>query len=66
MRIHNLVYVIAAVAALAAASQITFALPGTPVPQTGQTLAVLFIGALAGPLRGRHVHGVASGGNSPG
>jgi len=52
MRIHNLVYVVAAVAALAAASQLTFALPGTSVPQTGQTLAVLLIGTLAGPLRG--------------
>ena len=52
MRMLSLIYLITAIAALAAASQITFSLPGTPVPQTGQTLAVLLIGALAGPVRG--------------
>jgi len=52
MRINDLIFLLAAVAGLAAASQITFALPGTSVPQTGQTLAVLLVGALAGPARG--------------
>lgn len=52
MRVRDLLYLLTAVAALAAASQLTFALPGTPVPQTGQTLAVLLVGALAGPARG--------------
>lgn len=31
---------------------VSFTLPGTEVPQTGQTLAVLLAGALLGPARG--------------
>jgi biotin transport system substrate-specific component len=37
---------------LALAAQISVPLPFTPVPVTGQTLGVLLIGALYGPLRG--------------
>ena len=37
---------------LAAGAQVAFYLPGTPVPITGQTLAVLLAGVLLGPVRG--------------
>lgn len=40
------------VALLALSARLSFALPGTEVPQTAQTLAVLLVGALAGPRRG--------------
>jgi biotin transport system substrate-specific component len=39
-------------AAVALAAQLSFALPGTSVPQTAQTLAVLLVGAWAGPIGG--------------
>ncbi|HEX7037348.1 MAG TPA: biotin transporter BioY [Pseudomonadales bacterium] len=39
-------------AAVAAAAQLAFDLPGTDVPQTAQTFAVLVVGGLYGPGRG--------------
>jgi biotin transport system substrate-specific component len=44
--------VAAAAAAIWVGALVSFVLPGTNVPQTGQTLAVLLAGALLGPVRG--------------
>lgn len=44
--------ILLAIATLALSAQWTLALPGTDVPQTAQTLAVVLIGGLLGPLRG--------------
>lgn len=45
-------------AALVAGARLGFPLPGTDVPQTGQTLAVLLVGALAGPVPGTAAVGI--------
>src|SRR4029453_4319829 len=37
---------------IAASAQLSFTLPGTPVPITGQTFAVLLVGASLGTVRG--------------
>src|ERR1700749_1750242 len=42
----------AAVALTAAAAQVSLPVPGSPVPVTGQTFAVLLTAAALGPLRG--------------
>lgn len=34
------------------AAQLSFPIPGTDIPQTGQTLAVLLVGSILGPLGG--------------
>ena len=44
--------VLVAAAALAVSARLAFALPGSPVPVTAQTLAVLLVGALLGPRQG--------------
>jgi biotin transport system substrate-specific component len=44
--------VLVAAAALAVSARLAFALPGSPVPVTAQTLAVLLVGAMLGPRRG--------------
>lgn len=44
--------VLTGVAALAISARLAFALPGSPVPVTAQTLAVLLVGALLGPRQG--------------
>lgn len=44
--------VLLAVAGTALAARLELPLPGTPVPQSAQTLAVLTAGILLGPLRG--------------
>lgn len=40
------------VAAIALGARLSVALPGTPVPQSAQTLAVLLVGGLLGPIWG--------------
>lgn len=50
-----------AVTGLAISARLSFALPGTEVPQTAQTLAVLLLGAWAGPLRGTALVGLYLG-----
>jgi biotin transport system substrate-specific component len=52
VRARDLVLVVAAVALTAACAQITFYLPGSDVPVTGQTFAVLLSGAALGANRG--------------
>jgi biotin transport system substrate-specific component len=52
VRARDLVLVVAAVALTAACAQITFRLPGSAVPITGQTFAVLLSGAALGANRG--------------
>lgn len=47
----NLVVVAASAAFIGLAAQVSIPLPGTPVPITGQTFAVLFVGAAAGLWR---------------
>ena len=42
----------AAVVAVALAAQVSVAIPGSPVPQSLQTLAVVLVGAWLGPVRG--------------
>src|SRR5919197_1310591 len=44
--------VIAGTGLVAGAAQISFSLPSTPVPITGQTFAVLLVGAALGTVRG--------------
>jgi len=51
-RVADVVTVVAAAALTTAAAQIAIPVPGSPVPVTGQTLAVLLTGAALGPLRG--------------
>lgn len=41
-----------AAALIAVSAQLSFPLPGTDVPQTAQTIAVLLAGSLLGPVRG--------------
>ncbi len=45
---RNLLAVIAGVLTVAVAARITATIPGSPVPQSAQTLAVLVVGALLG------------------
>jgi len=45
-------FVLAGAAAVAGAAQVSIALPFTPVPVTGQTFAVLLVGAALGTVRG--------------
>ena len=49
--LYDLVLVVGASAAVALSAQIAIALPFSPVPVTGQTFAVLMVGALLGPQR---------------
>ncbi len=51
-RVADVVTVVAAAAMTTAAAQIALPVPGSPVPVTGQTLAVLLTAAALGPLRG--------------
>lgn len=51
-RLTAFILVPGAVALLTAGAQIGFTLPGTEVPQTAQTFALLLIAALLGPRRG--------------
>jgi biotin transport system substrate-specific component len=51
-RAADVVTVVSAAALTTAAAQIALPVPGSPVPVTGQTLAVLLTGAALGPLRG--------------
>ncbi len=44
--------VVAATALTAAAAQVSISVPGSPVPVTGQTFAVLLTAAALGPARG--------------
>lgn len=48
---RDVVLVIGAAALVGAAAQIAFPVPGSPVPITGQTFAVLLAGAALGPAR---------------
>jgi biotin transport system substrate-specific component len=50
--VADAVLVVAGAALVAIAAQIEFHLPGTPVPITGQTFAVLLVGASLGAVRG--------------
>jgi biotin transport system substrate-specific component len=52
VRARDAVLVIAAAALTAGCAQISFYLPGNPVPVTGQTFAVLLTGAALGANRG--------------
>src|SRR3954447_19786187 len=52
VRARDLALVIAAVVLTALCAQISFYLPGNPVPVTGQTFAVLLSGAALGANRG--------------
>lgn len=49
--VYDLVLVVGASAAVALSAQIAITLPFSPVPVTGQTFAVLMVGALLGPQR---------------
>jgi len=51
-RMYDLALVLGASLAVALCSQVEIHLPGNPVPITGQTFAVLLVGALLGPRRG--------------
>jgi len=51
-RMYDLALVLGASLAVALCSQVEIRLPGNPVPITGQTFAVLLVGALLGPRRG--------------
>ena len=51
-RVADVVTVVAAAAMTTAGAQIAIPVPGSPVPVTGQTLAVLLTGAALGPMRG--------------
>src|SRR5438552_8539951 len=51
-RVRSIVLVIGAAALTALCAQISFPVPGSPVPSTGQTFAVLLAGAALGPGRG--------------
>ena len=48
----DVLFVIAGTALVAGAAQISISLPFTPVPITGQTFAVLLVGAALGTVRG--------------
>lgn len=50
--IRSLAYILAAVAAVALAARVDVPVPGSPVPQSLQTLAVVLTGAALGPARG--------------
>lgn len=52
MSLRNAVIGFAGAATVAAAAQFHFTVPGTGIPQTGQTLAVLAVGGLCGAWRG--------------
>jgi biotin transport system substrate-specific component len=51
-RVADVVTVVSAAALTTAAAQIALPVPGSPVPVTGQTLAVLLTAAALGPVRG--------------
>ncbi|NCP88305.1 MAG: biotin transporter BioY [Anaerolineae bacterium CG_4_9_14_3_um_filter_57_17] len=51
-RIHNLLLITAGAALVALLAQVRIPLPFTPVPLTGQTFAVLLVGAALGSRRG--------------
>ncbi|MEP7034193.1 MAG: biotin transporter BioY [Dermatophilaceae bacterium] len=51
-RVADVVTVVSAAVLTTAAAQIVLPVPGSPVPVTGQTLAVLLTAAALGPLRG--------------
>ena len=51
-RVADVVTVVSAAALTAGSAQIALPVPGSPVPVTGQTLAVLLTAAALGPLRG--------------
>jgi biotin transport system substrate-specific component len=48
----DVLFVVAGTALVAGAAQISISLPFTPVPITGQTFAVLLVGAALGTIRG--------------
>ena len=48
---RDIALVIGSSAFVGLAAQLSFPLPNTPVPVTGQTFAVLLVGAALGPLR---------------
>jgi biotin transport system substrate-specific component len=50
--VGNVVLVLAGAAFIGLAAQVSLPVPGTPVPVTGQTFAVLLVGAAAGLWRG--------------
>ena len=50
--VSNIVIVLAGAAFIGLAAQVSIPIPGTPVPVTGQTFAVLLVGAAAGLWRG--------------
>ncbi|GAB3141565.1 biotin transporter BioY [Micromonospora sonneratiae] len=49
---RDVVLVVGAATLVGAAAQVALPLPGSPVPVTGQTFAVLVAGAALGPVRG--------------
>jgi len=51
-RVADAVTVVSAAGLTALSAQVAFPVPGSPVPVTGQTLAVLLTAAALGPLRG--------------
>jgi biotin transport system substrate-specific component len=51
-RLQGLSLAVVGAAIVAASAQIVFQIPGTPVPVTGQTFAVLLVGASLGARRG--------------
>lgn len=51
-RVRQVVLVLAGAGVVGAAAQLSVPLPGSPVPLTGQTFAVLLVGAALGPRRG--------------
>lgn len=51
-RLHDAVLVLGAALLTALLAQVTVAVPGSPVPITGQTLAVVLTAAALGPARG--------------
>lgn len=50
--VRDVLLVVGAAAFVGASAQISIDVPGTPVPVTGQTFAVLLAGAALGPIRG--------------
>ncbi len=50
--VRRMALVGAAVVLIAASARLTLPMPGVPVPQSAQTLAVLLAGALLGPMDG--------------
>ncbi len=50
--VEQTVLIVLAAIFVALSAQFSFPIPGTPIPQTGQTVAVLICGALLGPGRG--------------